>query len=201
MPALRSSCLTQQPFRIVQTEFENCFLCLLRLSLCAVKRVDFQPVLCYSESRKQQFVRLPAGFTIWRKSMRVSLLTTPLTTYGFGLPGFYAAESTRKQSIRTQKPRKARQIKQKIRFLAFGSKFKQVRLLSSRPKISRKWGFSPHFRLIFSFAELIMDRIKKVWYNFLRLFNQIIFLSLLRQKLLKTDREVSKWMRLRIKRK
>ena len=65
--------------------------------------------------------------------MRVSLLTTPLTTYGFGLPGFSAVKSTRKQSIRTQKPRKARKITQKIRFLAFGSKFKQVRLLSSRP--------------------------------------------------------------------
>ena len=34
--ALRSSCLTRQSFRDVPTEFENCFLCLLRLSLCVV---------------------------------------------------------------------------------------------------------------------------------------------------------------------
>ena len=37
--ALRSSCLTQQPFRAVLTEFENCFLCLLHLSLCVVNEL------------------------------------------------------------------------------------------------------------------------------------------------------------------
>ena len=37
MPALRSSCLTQQPFLAVPTEFENRFLCLLHFSLCVVK--------------------------------------------------------------------------------------------------------------------------------------------------------------------
>ena len=121
MPALRSPCLTRQPFRDVPTGIRIRFLCLLRLSLCVVKWVDFQAVLCYTEGRKKQFVQSPAGFTIWRKSMRDSLLTTPLTTYGFGLPGFYAAKSTRKQSIRTQKPRKVRKITQKIRILAFGS--------------------------------------------------------------------------------
>ena len=151
--ALRSSCLTRQPFRDVPTEFENRFLCLLRLSLCTVKRVDFQAVLCYTEGRKKQFVRLLAGFTIWRKSMRFSLLTTALTIYGFGLPGFYAVKSTRKQSIRTKKPRKARKITQKIRFLAFGTSMPSVRIRPLRPKISRKWGFSPHFRLIFIIAN------------------------------------------------
>ena len=131
--ALRSSCLTQQPFHAVLTEFEICFLCLLHLILCVVKWVDFQAFLCYTEGRKKHFAQSPAGFTIWRKPMRVSLLTTPLTTYGFGLPGFYAAKSTRKQSTRTKKPRKARKITQKIRYLAFGNWPKQVRLLSSRP--------------------------------------------------------------------
>ena len=37
MPALRKSYLTRQPFRNVPTEFENRFLCLLRISLCTVK--------------------------------------------------------------------------------------------------------------------------------------------------------------------
>ncbi len=37
--ALRSSCLTQQPFRDVPTEFENRFLCLLHLSLCVVNEL------------------------------------------------------------------------------------------------------------------------------------------------------------------
>lgn len=37
MPTLRKSYLTRQPFRDVPTEFENRFLCLLRLSLCVVK--------------------------------------------------------------------------------------------------------------------------------------------------------------------
>ena len=52
MPTLRKSYLTQQPFRDVPTELENRFLCLLHLSLCVVKRVDFQAVLCYTEGRK-----------------------------------------------------------------------------------------------------------------------------------------------------
>ena len=131
--ALRSSCLTRRRFRDVPTEFENRFLCLLRLILCVVKRVDFQPILCYTEGRKKHFAQSPAGFTIWRKSMRVSLLTTPLTTYGFGLPGLHAAKSTRKQSIRTQKPRKARKITQKIRILAFGTSMPSVRIRPLRP--------------------------------------------------------------------
>ncbi len=45
--ALRSSCLTRPPFRDVPTEFENRFLCLLRIRLCTVKRVDFQAVLIF----------------------------------------------------------------------------------------------------------------------------------------------------------
>ena len=85
--------------------------------------------------------------------MRISLLTTPLTTYGFGLPGFYAAKSTRKQSIRTQKPRKARKITQKIRFLAFGNWPKQVRLLSSRP--NKDYYFDRMVVLIFCFLGFI----------------------------------------------
>lgn len=36
MPTLRKSYLTCPSFRIVQTEFENRFLCLLHLSLCVV---------------------------------------------------------------------------------------------------------------------------------------------------------------------
>lgn len=44
--------MTCPSFRIVPTEFENRFLCLLRISLCAVKRVDFQAVLCYTKGRK-----------------------------------------------------------------------------------------------------------------------------------------------------
>ena len=110
MSALRSSCLTRQPFHAVLTEFEICFLCLLHLILCVVKWVDFQAFLWYTEGRKKHFAQSPAGFTIWRKPMRVSLMTTPLTTYGSGLPGLHAAKSTRKQSIRTQKPRKAHKI-------------------------------------------------------------------------------------------
>ena len=133
MPTLRKSYLTCPSFRDVPTGIRIRFLCLLHFSLCVVKWVDFQAVLCYTEGRKKQFAQSPAGFTIWRKSMRVSLLTTPLTTYGFGLPGFYAAKSTRKQSIRTKKPWKSRKITQKIRFLAFGNWSKQVRILSLRP--------------------------------------------------------------------
>ena len=41
MSALRSSCLTRQPFHAVPTEFENRFLCLLRISLCAVNELTF----------------------------------------------------------------------------------------------------------------------------------------------------------------
>ena len=67
------------------------------------------------------------------KWTRIMPLTTPSTTYGFGLPGFYAAKSTRKQSIRTQKPRKVRKITQKIRIFAFGTSMPQVRILSLRP--------------------------------------------------------------------
>lgn len=52
MPASKGSCLTRQLFRDVPTEFENRFLCLLRLILCTVKRVDFQAVLCYTKGRK-----------------------------------------------------------------------------------------------------------------------------------------------------
>lgn len=37
MPTLRKSYLTRQSFRDVPTEFENRFLCLLRISLCVVK--------------------------------------------------------------------------------------------------------------------------------------------------------------------
>lgn len=37
MPTLRKSYLTRQSFRDVPTEFENHFLCLLRLNLCVVK--------------------------------------------------------------------------------------------------------------------------------------------------------------------
>ena len=84
--------------------------------------------------------------------MRISLLTTPLTTYGFGLPGFYAAKSTRKQSIRTQKPRKARQITQKIRFLAFGTSMPQVQILSLRP--NKDYYFDRMVVLIFCFMGL-----------------------------------------------
>ena len=39
------------------TEFENRFLCLLRINLCAVNRVDFQPTLCYTEGRKKHLER------------------------------------------------------------------------------------------------------------------------------------------------
>lgn len=85
--------------------------------------------------------------------MRISLLTTPLTTYGFGLPGFYAAKSTRKQSIRTQKPRKARQITQKIRFLAFGTSMPQVQILSLRP--NKDYYFDRMVVLIFCFLGFI----------------------------------------------
>ena len=41
MSALRSSCLTRQLFLAVPTEFENRFLCLLHLSLCAVNELTF----------------------------------------------------------------------------------------------------------------------------------------------------------------
>ena len=156
MSASKDFCLTRQPFRDVPTEFENCFLCLLRISLCVVKWVDFQTVLCYTKGRKKQFAQSPAGFTIWRKSMRVSLPTTILTIYGFGLPGLHAAKSTRKQSIRTQKPRKARKITQKIRILAFGSKFKQIRILSFRPKNQPKMR-PPHTFGWFSAYNLLLS--------------------------------------------
>ena len=52
---------------------------------------------------------------------RITPPITPLTTYGFGLPGFYAAKSTRKQSIRRQKPRKAPKITQKTVSGVFGT--------------------------------------------------------------------------------
>lgn len=39
MPTLRKSYLTCPSFRIVPTEFDNRFLCLLRISLCAVKEL------------------------------------------------------------------------------------------------------------------------------------------------------------------
>ena len=66
--ALRSFCLTRQPFRDVPTEFENRFLCLLRISLCAEKQVDFQAVLCYTEGRKKQFAQSPAVCARGRKT-------------------------------------------------------------------------------------------------------------------------------------
>ena len=83
--------------------------------------------------QKKAICAVTCGLRTWQKNGRVSLLTTPLTTYGFGLPGFSAAKSTRKQSIRTQNPRKARKITQKIRFLAFGMRGSHVRVVSLRP--------------------------------------------------------------------
>lgn len=61
MPTLRKSYLTRQSFRDVPTEFENRFLCLLRISLCTVKRVDFQAFLCYTEGRKKHLERRRAN--------------------------------------------------------------------------------------------------------------------------------------------
>ena len=135
--ALRSSCLTRQRFRDVPTEFENRFLCLLRISLCVVNELTSKRFYAILKAEKA-FCAVTCGLRAWQKNGRISLLTTPLTTYGSGLPGFSAAKSTRKQSTRTKKPRKARKITQKIRYLAFGNWPKQVQLLSSRPKISRK---------------------------------------------------------------
>ena len=55
--ALRSFCLTQQPFRDVPTEFEIVFLCLPHINLCYEKRVDFKEVLCYTEYTKKLFTQ------------------------------------------------------------------------------------------------------------------------------------------------
>ena len=60
-------------------------------------------------------------------------LTTPLTIYGFGLRGNSVAKSIRKHRFRTEKPEKARQIMQKIRIGAFGTKRPLVRVQSLRP--------------------------------------------------------------------
>ena len=68
MPTLRKSYLTRQPFLAVTTEFEKRFLCLLHLSLCVVKWVDFQAVLCYTKGRKKQFVHSPAVCARGRKT-------------------------------------------------------------------------------------------------------------------------------------
>ena len=61
MSASKDSCLTRQPFHAVLMEFENCFLCLLRINLCTVKRVDIQAFLCYTEGRKKHLERRHAN--------------------------------------------------------------------------------------------------------------------------------------------
>ena len=57
-------------FVMCRRNLKNRFLCLLRLSLCVVKWVDFQAVLCYTKGRKKQFVQSPAVCARGRKTGR-----------------------------------------------------------------------------------------------------------------------------------
>ena len=123
-------------------------LWLQRCNFSFVRGLEMFMLLWYNGSSKKTTSGRSLRLAWGGRKYGVWIPTTPLTTYGFGLPGFSAAKSTRKQSIWTQKPRKSRKITQKIRFLAFGTSMPSVRIRPLRPKISRKWGFSPHFRLI-----------------------------------------------------
>ena len=90
-------------------------------------------IIWYNGSSKkatsERSLRLARGgrkYGVW-------ITTTILTIYGFGLRGNSARSSTRKHQIRTEKYQKSLKNPYFTRLLAFGSKFKQVRLLSSRP--------------------------------------------------------------------
>ena len=64
MPTLRKSYLTRQPFRDVPTEFENRFLCLLRINLCAVNELTssrFYAILKAEKSNLCSHLRLVRG--------------------------------------------------------------------------------------------------------------------------------------------
>lgn len=52
MPTLRKSYLTCPSFRIVPTEFDNRFLCLLRISLCAVKELTSKRFYAILKAKK-----------------------------------------------------------------------------------------------------------------------------------------------------
>ena len=75
--------------------------------------------------------------------------TTPLTIYRFGLRGHSASKSTRKQWFQTKKYRKSTKSPYFTGLLRFGTMRSQVRVLSLRPKNSRKQAILTCFRLFF----------------------------------------------------
>ena len=86
--ALRSSCLTRQPFLAVPTEFENRFLCLLRLSLCVVNELTFnrfyailkaERLVCAVTCRLHDMTEIYAGFVTDHTFDHLRLWTTRIT--------------------------------------------------------------------------------------------------------------------------
>ena len=95
------------------------------------------------------------------------LLTTQQTTYRFGAFGNSGHKSGEEHSFPSGKGRKKLFLAEIALIGSFGSKMPQVRILSSQPKISRKWGFSPHFRLIFCLWLAFINHFRKASLSFL----------------------------------
>ena len=109
------------------------YIWLQRCRYFIVRGLEIFAALWYNSNSKKATSERNLWFAWGGRKYGVWIATTFLTIYGFGLCGISVSKSTRKQWFQIQKYQKSLKSPYFTRLLRFGSKFKQVRLLSSRP--------------------------------------------------------------------
>ena len=132
------------------------YIWLQRCRYFIVRGLEIFAVLWYNSNSKKATSERNLWFAWGGIKYGVWIATTFLTIYGFGLGGISVNKSTRKQWFQIQKYQKSLKSSYFTRLLRFGSKFRQVRLLSSQaqennPDILRIWEAFGLFRFIWVF--------------------------------------------------